>query len=278
MSFQDVQKSFRRFEERKLWTDIQDAVLGNGETPPEVIIPPSKRQDDIRVFWAHQDPQENKSVFAVANAYPGLPYNNHVAGLSIQVGYPPNSRILSIYDVDRAELARLTGGPALPIQAAIEQIRMVTPDRVQLLKLEPYSGLVGRILPGVWRSGNTPVTVTEQILVDFTSLLPGSGNLVWVLVSISDENAVTLTAGTEYATSTTVSRDDQLPKTVPDGEHMIAWVRLLNTTTDLENAKIINLHDAPILGGGLGELGLLYVNSYGGFMRTSDGGFLRGAG
>ena len=278
-SFDDVEKAWIRFRDRELWTDIKPAILGNGETPPTVIIPPAQRMDDVRVFWAYQEREENKSVFAVANTYPGLPFNNKIAGLHVEVGYPPKSKILSIYSVDLVKLAEITGS-ALPIQIAVEQMRMVTPDRIQQLKLEwSGTGMVARILPGFWRSNNVIITVPEIIPVDLTAYVPStSGKQRWVLVSLDDTGSVTLTAGEEFDVGTTTVTSTQVPISVPDGEQAIAWVRLLNGVTTLDNARIIHVHDMPIVGGASSELTSFYVNSYGGFMRTADGGFLRGVG
>lgn len=228
------------------WTDTHEVIIGNGQIPAVVVIPPSERDApwlSIYCIDALVDPKEIYQV--MNNPAGGLTYDNSNAGNRAKIGKPPNGKYYQ-FTPDQPANITSSGSGATPMQTAQFQQQFQTHDRVFELKIyPPETGLILNLTPGVFRIDNEMGIWEGGAFFDPSDYIPtDSGMAVWILLAIDIDNAPQVTAGTEF-TAGTQSRVSAAPRTVPDGTMQLAWVYLYEGMTVFTKDDIYNNQDAP---------------------------------
>lgn len=250
MSINDVLQDLARrrelHEQRTGWTDMQIAFLGNGGNPPVVVVPPSAYPIAPGAMYCLSALNESRGPFQVINsARSGVPSLNTIAGAAVWVGYPPGSNLPYIEGPVDGLIQGQTGGATLA-DVATEELRMVTLDRIQELKLSPAGGLTVIITDGIWRSGDTIVRGPQGVPIDLTSYVPStSGKSVWVLISVDSSQNVTVTNGVEFDLDAAADQFGWFPITVLGNDLALGYVLLTNGDTQIENSSIIPIQSIP---------------------------------
>jgi hypothetical protein len=231
------------------FTGLKECYLGNGLTPPTVVVPIAERVHE-GAFYVHEMQIDNKSVFQAICNNAGITYDNSNAGMRVWVGYPPgidenSGAIPHILPFDPPEARTYTGG-AMPLQIQTQQQQFVIRDRIYELKVIASTNAIMVLTAGLWRDGNTLVKSTQSAIVDLDPYIPStSGKSKYVLLSIDSDLSVTITEGSEVDTAS-IDTNDQ-PLTVPDGELQLAWVLLENGQTSIANSDITNIQLIPVV-------------------------------
>lgn len=256
LDYSVVTREWNGFKDRELWTHIRPVISGDGQTPPTVRVPPAKAQYPGEIYW-HDESVDNKArgvaidnTGVLGTGGPGS------AGLEIEVGYPPgHNDILYVVPGLTKDALQQTGGQT-PVQRILTEQRVLTLERFPELQLSPGAGMVPLVSAGKWRAGNTPVNYAGGNGPDLTSSIPAtSGKSVWVLVSQDSTTAFSVAAGSEVDTSEAFATS-HLPPAFESDKEQIAWVKLDNGMTDLDDAIILPIANIPALGGASSGLAL----------------------
>lgn len=242
------------------WTGLFRAILGNGEDPAIVVVPPTDREFAGAMYC--YAPTLGGQIFQVANTYPGITYDNDAAGLPVVVGYPPGGGPLSIMGPDTFA-AGVSYGGALPSQFEGIRNKIVTPNRFETLRIYPISGMEIGIKAGYWIDGQTLEFVTEQSLGDLTSSIPGtSGKAVYALICVDAANSMTVVLGSEYDASTIPGIESAAPTAIASSSIATAIIKLYNGQTSVAETDVYHLPQLVSRGAGTGvSSSTLYDNT-----------------
>lgn len=258
------------------YTGVKMVYLGNGLTPPTVVVPDDAKsgKGEVYIYDAKVD---NKVVSRAILDHPGIPFDNTCADMPVWIGYPPmidedSGALPHVISSSPPEAFSYTGG-ALATEVRYQQQQYTTNDRVYSLKVFPGSDTLLLMTSGIYRVGNVIKVVQQQSLVDLAGYVPLTPSMAkYVLLSIDVDGAVTVTEGSEVDVSSISYLD--APTAVPDGELQLAWVRLYEGQTTIADDEITNLQSIPIVTSVteiIATVGSGYVSSDGSAFVSSDG-------
>jgi hypothetical protein len=214
-----------RYTRKGQWTSIQKVILGDGKTPPTVVVPIAQR-DGARSIWVHSPKSETKDAFQVENGLSGITFNAEMAGLVVEIGKPPNSEIMTIMRLTSESLMQTHG--IQPSQIVEAQSYIVTPDKFQEIKAYTEGGAILKITTGKLRINNYFVAIQPDASVDLNSYIPTDPDTMkWVLVDIDQYGAFSVIEGDQLSITTDLTPQEQIPRTFNTGKHQICYVRLI---------------------------------------------------
>lgn len=230
--------------------------LGKGQIPDTVVVPPAE-QRQAGEMYVHSVQDGTPSYTTALNKHPSLPMDNAYANYPILVGYPQGSNQLCIID-DVPGLSQAFTGGALPMQLAMVQAAIKTPDRdpnLLLTETSPPSMNV-RLAAGFRRFGNSFIATAEDTtFVDLTSHVPSATNRArWLIVTIDSSDTAHLYSGVDFDLPTALSggtRHDYVPLPSIKDEFLLAAVMLYQGMADVRRVRsdgrvdIIPLHAMP---------------------------------
>lgn len=277
---QELTEALQAHDNFYSWTNVREAYLGNGETPPTVMVPATSRFAPGAVYIFGDNIDTKTEGQAISGVYFDIDPNTaaRFAGAPVDVGYPPNSNMLHIRANART-LAHLGG--VTPTQVTRFESQSITFDRFQELRLVTGSGMTPDLTGGKWYSptAETDVLWGGGATIDLTSHRPATaGQVRWVLLLQDASKEFSVVLGDPFSVASGVPNINRLPVVSDPTLKRIAWVRLQNGQTQLTDSDILNRAHAPEAAGGTaGDITILdriLTDDDGNVLSDDDGNVL----